>query len=76
MRNTDGPLEDWDTWLFDRNPEFLNDLLRASDCRVSDYVQRAYIDQMLATRDLRFIGKLATTEIILRLIENRWEKFW
>jgi hypothetical protein len=70
------PLENWDVWLFDRNRQFMTGLLQSSETLVGDFVERSFIDQVIANRDVRLLGKLLTTEIILRLIRNRWERFW
>jgi len=70
------PLENWDGWLFDRNRQFVDDLLRSSDTLVSDHLEQEFIDRTIARRDHRMLGKLLTTEIILRLINTRWQRFW
>ncbi len=70
------PLENWDAWLFDQNRQFVEDLLQSSETLVADFIESSFIDQTITTRNLRLLGKLLTTEIILRLIKTRWQRFW
>jgi hypothetical protein len=70
------PLENWVGWFFDDNRQFIDDLLRSPDTLVTDYVEQTFVDSTIATRKLRMLGKLLTTEIILRLIKTRWQRFW
>ncbi len=75
-RAVNAPLEDWSLWLFEKNPEFLRDLLCSSDAQIVQYIEKSFIQQQIDSRNTQMIGKLATTEIILRLINNRWHRFW
>jgi|GEM_PF-3426594 len=70
------PLEDWNVWLFDRNRQFVADLLESSDTMVGDFVEPSFIKHTITTRNVRMLGKLLTTEIILRLVKNGWQRFW
>lgn len=70
------PLEDWSVWLFDQNQTFLEELLRSSSTLVGEHLDPSFIERTIATRDLRMLGKLLTTEIILRLLKTRWQRFW
>jgi len=69
-------LENWGAWLFDQNMMFVTDLLQSSDTLIGDFVEQSVVDSTIATRNMRLLGKLLTTEIILRLIKTRWQRFW
>jgi len=72
----DPPLENWQAWFFDENRSFVDGLLRSSNTLVTDYLDPTFVDTTIAKRELRMLGKLLTTEIILRLIKTRWQRFW
>ena len=56
--------------------QFIDGLLFGDDTRVRGYVSEAYLARLMETRDLRQICWLATAEVIVRLIEHRWSRFW
>lgn len=66
------PLENWDDWFFSRHPAFLSSLLCSDECQVKEYVSTDFIEGVIERRDLHYLGKLLTMEIILRLIGSRW----
>jgi hypothetical protein len=70
------PLENWNAWLFDDNLEFVKSLLQSSETLIGEFVQLPVVDRTIQTRNIRLLGKLMTTEIILRLIKSGWQKFW
>jgi hypothetical protein len=69
-------MEDWDGWLFRDNMTFIASLLNSGDTKISSVVDSKLIDRVITTRDMRLLGKLLTAEIIMRLIETRWQRFW
>jgi asparagine synthetase B (glutamine-hydrolysing) len=76
LRPEEVPLENWSSWLFERGAAFVHDLLLQNDTRVLALVERSFVVRMIAARNTRFVGKLLTTEIVMRLIENKWQRFW
>lgn len=70
------PLEDWRTWLFDYNKAFMTSLLCSSDTLVNEFVDPNFVQRTIEAGDMRLVGKLLTTEVILRLIKSRWQRFW
>ena len=68
------PIEDWSVWLFDENVDFVHGLLLSTQTRVRDHVEIAFIEHTISSRNLYHLGKLLTAEIILRLIDNRWQR--
>ena len=74
--NRPAPLENWNAWLFDDNLEFVKTLLQSPDTLIGEFVKLPVVDQTIKTRNIRLVGKLMTTEIILRLIKSGWQRFW
>lgn len=75
-RNREPPLENWNNWLFFRHESFVSDLLQSSETRVSEWIDPSRIKHAIESGDVRLVGKLMTIEIILRLVESRWVRFW
>lgn len=69
-------LEAWEAWLFDRHRQFVLDLLCSRETSITDYLPLSYVDHAVTARDTHAVGKLLTIEIILRLINSRWQRFW
>jgi asparagine synthetase B (glutamine-hydrolysing) len=69
------PLEDWNSWWFDFHRDFLETLLLSQASKLGDYIETSFIKRSIASRDLHVLGKLMTTEIILRLLNNRWQRW-
>ena len=69
-------LEDWDLWLNEIYRNFIDELIFDSNSLIRNYLNHKYLEKLRTERDILMIGKLATTEIILRLIKNKWERFW
>ena len=70
------PLEDWNTWLNVNHRNLIDELIFSKDSLIQNYFTENYLNQIKTNRDHRVIGKLCTTEIILRLINNKWQRFW
>lgn len=70
------PLEDWDYWLGVTHKGFIQDLIFSPNSEIKEYISGELLRQLWEKPDLHFIGKLATAEIILRLIKTRWQRFW
>ena len=64
-------LEEWSAWFENRLSGTLRDLL-GRDCRLGAYLPATALDRALADGGIHLLGKLATAEILLRLIEARW----
>jgi len=75
-KNREIPLEDWQAWLNGIHKEFIDKLIFSKNSRIRKYFKNEYLDQLKEKRELQEIGKLGTAEIILRLLENNWERFW
>lgn len=72
----EAPLENWESWLFDFHEEFIGAILLSGETLLVSYIEPSFIREAIATRNTRFIGKLISSEIILRLIKNKWQRFW
>jgi len=75
------PQEDWRNWLNTTHREFIDNLIFSEDSRVRKYIDNSFLEKIRETRDIDSVGKsaigmIATVEIILRLIENKWERYW
>lgn len=64
-------LEDWNYWFKNvLNNEFKN--LFNDYSLINQYIKKDFINNSLKTNDIYMLNKLASTEIILRLIKNKW----
>lgn len=75
-RKTNVPLEDWQYWLNEAHKDAMDDLIFSKDSMIKAYIRDEYLDNLRRDRDIQWIAKLATAEIILRLIKNNWKRFW
>ena len=69
-------LEDWDNWLNVVHKAFVDELIFSKDSQIQNYFTEDYLNQIKLTREYKTISKLCTAEIILRLINNKWQRFW
>lgn len=70
-RSSKTRLEDWDVWFKDiLNKEFDN--LLNHNSLILDYVNKDFITSVKKSNNLEMLSKLATTEILLNLIKNKW----
>jgi len=67
------PLENWSLWFKTTLKKEIDFLLK-KDTRLLQYVKKDFIDDAIDTNNTYWISKFASTEIILRLIENKWNK--
>jgi hypothetical protein len=70
------PLEDWDKWINDLHRPFVDRLIFSKDSRIRQYIKDDYLRQLRSHRLTHYIGKLASVEVILRLVETSWKRFW
>jgi hypothetical protein len=70
------PLESWDVWLNVTHREFIDGLIFSGESRIRRFIDDGYLDTLKGDRNIHYIGKLATAEVILRLVENGWQRFW
>jgi len=68
------PLEDWERWLNVIHRGFIDDLVFSSGSSIRDHVGRDFLANIKQSRDIHWIGKLSTAEIVLRLIKKQWRK--
>jgi len=68
------PLEDWEKWLNGVHRDFIDGLIFSPDTLIRGCVGKEFIEKIRRSREIHWIGKLATAEIMLRLIKNRWRK--
>jgi hypothetical protein len=71
-RSVYAPLEDWPGWFAGPLREKFLRLLGANS-RISEYIQRGFIEEVLNRGDMALIPRLVTAEIVLRLVENQWK---
>lgn len=69
-------LENWDKWISSDLYPFFNQLINNSDSMVKQYISNDFLNKAMTEKNFRVIGKLASIEIILRLIDNNWKKYW
>lgn len=65
------PLEDWTSWCRNDLGEHFGEILGA-DSRLGAYLSSDAMDRARASGDIDLIGRLASAEILMRLVENRW----
>jgi hypothetical protein len=71
------PLENWNYWLNEVSRSLIDGLIFSRDSTIRQYVSGRYLERLQHTRHEPFmIAKLATAEIVNRLIENNWRRFW
>lgn len=68
------PLEDWEQWLNVLYRDFIDDLIFSKDSRIRNYISDEFLLKLSKDRELHLIGKLATVEIIIRLMESNWQR--
>ena len=68
-------LENWDNWINERHRKFIDKLIFSGEARIQKHISKEFMDALQINRNFYWIGKLATAEIILRLIESRWMNF-
>ena len=68
------PLEDWGNWLNIVHRDFIDSLIFSDSSLLSDHVGKGFIEHVRQSGDIHWIGKLATAEIVLRLVKNGWQK--
>lgn len=68
------PLEDWGNWLNVIHRDFIDSLIFSDRSLLCDHVGKGFIKNIRQSRDIHWIGKLATAEIVMRLIKNGWQK--
>ncbi|MEO8398574.1 MAG: hypothetical protein ABI550_02035, partial [Ignavibacteriaceae bacterium] len=69
-------LENWNSWLNVTHKNFVDNLIFSKNSLIQEYFTEKYLNNLKIERDYRIIGKLLTTEIILKLINNKWQRFW
>jgi asparagine synthetase B (glutamine-hydrolysing) len=67
------PLENWDYWLNVVQKPFIDDLIFSHSSLLKEYITDDFLKKVRENRDMHWIPKLATTEIILRLIRKKWQ---
>lgn len=70
------PLENWPHWLNNISRGFIDRLVFSPDSRIRAYVNHDYLKRLQNERNVHVIGKLSTAEIVIRLVENNWRRFW
>jgi hypothetical protein len=68
-------LENWDYWINECHRKFIDKLIFSGEARIQKHISKEFMDALQLKRNFYWIGKIATAEIILRLIENRWMNF-
>jgi asparagine synthetase B (glutamine-hydrolysing) len=65
-------LEEWESWYKTVLVEEVGTLI-SENSAVSNYLNLGFLEQMRQQDNIYWLGKIATTEIILNLIKNRWK---
>ncbi len=69
-------LENWPFWINNNLKGQTNHLIFSNDALVRNYISYQFLNKLKIEKQYQWIGKLATVEIILRLIQSRWTRFW
>jgi hypothetical protein len=69
-------LEDWDHWIAFTHKGFIDGLVFSTNSEIRGYVSDQMLKQLRGKQDIHWIGKLATAEVILRLMKKEWQRFW
>lgn len=71
------PLEDWETWMNKDCGKWIDDFFHDSALEISKYVSKNNLMKLLdEDKSGHMFTKMFTVEIVLRLVKNRWVKFW
>lgn len=71
------PLEDWEQWMNTDCGSWIDIFFLDSDLEISKYVSKKYLIKLLGEdKSGHMFSKIFTVEIVLRLVKNRWVKFW
>ncbi len=65
--------ENWPLWYQTALSEEVNQLL-GKDSIIGEYVSAGFIKQQIEETNIHWIGKMVTAEIVLRLIDNGWQR--
>ncbi|MHA1845996.1 MAG: hypothetical protein ACTSWE_17255, partial [Promethearchaeota archaeon] len=68
--------EDWDFWLNNINKKLINKLIFSKKSLIREFISDGFLNELEKKRSVHWISKISSLEIILRLIENGWERFW
>ena len=69
------PLEDWDGWYRTVLGETFEELL-GPEARVRRYLDGRGLERIRGERELHWLKLAAQAEIVMRLAENGWKRFW
>lgn len=70
-KNKEAPLEGWENWFKNILNKEMDKLLNDNSI-ILKYIKKEAITDAKKTDDIQLLNKLATTEIILNLIKNKW----
>jgi asparagine synthetase B (glutamine-hydrolysing) len=70
------PLENWEHWIILAHKDFIYEIVFSANSEIRRYVSDQMLRQLREKPDIHWIGKLATVEVILRLIRTKWQRFW
>ncbi|PKN42155.1 MAG: hypothetical protein CVU60_08015 [Deltaproteobacteria bacterium HGW-Deltaproteobacteria-18] len=71
------PLEDWEQWLNKDCKTWIDAFFKTSELQISKYVSEKKLMKLLdEDKSGHIFSKIFTIEIILKLVKNRWVKFW
>jgi asparagine synthetase B (glutamine-hydrolysing) len=76
IRGRIAPLEDWSTWCSTIFKDDINELLFSENTRITTYITPEYLTKQRLERNTFQLSRLASVEIVLRLIETKWTRFW
>ncbi len=65
--------ENWPLWYQTALSEEVNQLL-GKDSFIREYVSAEFVKQQIEETNIHWLGKMVTAEIVLRLIDNGWQR--
>ncbi len=65
--------EDWPRWYRTALSEEVNQLL-GKDSFIREYVSAEFVNRQIEETNIHWLGKMVTAEIVMRLIDNGWQR--
>lgn len=65
--------ENWPLWYRTALSEEVNQLL-GKDSIIREYLSAGFVNQQIEETNIHWLGKMVTAEIVLRLVDNGWQR--
>ena len=64
-------LEEWDYWINQILINFLEEKV-SGESKILNYIDENFVKEVFATKNIESMAKLVTVEVILELIDSKW----